>query len=295
MNIRLGRMPWAIGWIFCVSIVAANTPAADEVALLVHQLGADDFGARENAAARLVMVGDVAIGPLASSICNDGLEAAWRATGVLQQIALNCDAAMYGRITDTLRHENERNGNKLAALISELNGKRVAHRRSIAHERIRAFGGRFGGDEPTTEIVGRQTEVPLPDPPPNLPLAGREPKQALASEPVLIADAYVSPLLSKDVAIAARGESLTIDQSWRGGDDGLVPLCDLPELSSLNLSRAPLTDAALDTIAQLPAIQSLEIEDMRFSAAALEKFRTRQPRARVVARGAKLLEVSAER
>jgi len=112
---------------------------------------------------------------------------------------------------------------------------------------------------------------------------------------VLIADAYVSPLLSKDVIYAPVGQSLTIDQNWRGGDEGLSPLCDLPDLSALNLSRAPLTDAALETIAQIPAIESLEIEGTPFSAAALAKFRTRQPKTRVVSRGPRLLEVSAER
>src|SRR4029079_15073794 len=113
--------------------------------------------------------------------------------------------------------------------------------------------------------------------------------------PTLIADAYVSPLVPTGVVDVPRSESLTIDENWLGRDDGLTVLCVLPELSALNLSRAPLTDAALDTIAQMPAIQSLEIEDMRFSSAALTKFRQRQPKTRVVSRNARVFEVSAER
>jgi hypothetical protein len=296
MNIRLGRMPWAIGWLLSASFVAASPPTPDEVARrLVAQLGEADFATRELAAEQLSSAGEAAIGPLVNSICSDDPETAWRATTTLQQIAVAADTARYARIAAALQQENERRGNKLTALISDLGWRRAAQRRNIAHEKIRAFGGRFGGDEPESPLVaGRQTDVPLPAPPPDLPPESQELK-AGAQTAVLIADAYVSPLLSRDVLNAPAGESLTIDENWRGGDEGLIPLWDLPELSALNLSRAPLTDAALDTIAQMPAIQSLEIEDMPFSPAALAKFRTRQPRARVVARAAKLLEVSAER
>jgi hypothetical protein len=290
-------MPWAIGWLLSASMVAASPPTSDELARLVAQLGDADFAARESAAEQLSSAGEAAIGPLVNSIRSDDPETAWRATTTLQQIAVAADTARYGRIAAALRQENERGGNQLTALINDLGWRRAAQRRNIAHQKIRAFGGRFGGDEPEDLLVaGKQTDVPLQTPPPDLPPESQEPSATAAAQtPVLIADAYVSPLLSRDVRNAPRGESLTIDENWRGGDAGLTPLCDLPELSALNLSRAPLTDAALDTIAQMPAIQSLEIEDMPFSPAALAKFRTRQPRARVVARVAKLLEVVAER
>jgi len=296
MNIRLGRMPWAMGWLFCASWLAAGQPSGDEVALLVRELSAEDFSRREAAAARLELAGESAIVPLVNSIGNDGPEAAWRATAVLQQIAVSSDAITFGRITATLRQQNKQPDNKLAFLIGDLNAKRAAQRRNMAFEKIRSFGGRFSGEEPARlEAVVNRSDVSLPEPPPDFRQQGGDSKEPSVEAPVLIADAYVSPLLSKNVINVPHGESLTIDQSWRGGDEGLSQLCDVPELSALNLSRAPLTDAALDTIAKLPAIQSLEIEDMPFSAAALARFRTRQPRARVVTRGAKLLEVNAER
>jgi len=297
MNIRLGRMPYAIGWLFWASSLVVASPSSDaDVARLVQQLNSDDFGGRESAAAKLTRAGEAAVGPLVKSICDDGPEATWRATSVLQRIAAAADAASFAKIVATLRQENEFHGNKLSGLINDLNARRTAQRRIVAHEKIRSFGGRFGGDGTEIQLAPtKQTDVPLPAPPPDLPPEGQEANAAAAQTPVLIADAYVSPLISKDVINAPAGESLRIDQNWRGGDEGLAPLCDLPELSALQLSRAPLTDAALETIAQMPAIHSLEIEDMPFSDAAIAKFRTRQPRARVVARGTNLLEVVAER
>jgi hypothetical protein len=296
MNIRLGRMPWAIGWLFCASCVAASPPSNDEVAHWVRQLGSAEFDARELAAGQLSSAGEAAVAPLVESILGENPEVAWRATAVLQQIAVAADPVSFSKIAAALRKNNERHGNRLAALISDLSARRASQRRNTAHERIRAFGGRFGGDEPEAPpTTVKPTNVSLPAPPPDLPLETNQANAAAAQTPVLIADAYVSPLLSKDVVNVPAGESLTIDQNWRGGDEGLAPLCDLPELSALSLSGAPLTDAALETIAQMPAIQSLEIEDMPFSAAAIAKFRTRQPRARVVTREAKSLEVNIER
>jgi hypothetical protein len=296
MNIRLGRMPWAIGWLFCASLAAAGPPSNDEVAHWVQQLGSAEFDARESAVAQLTSAKETAVVPLVESILGENPEVAWRATAVLQQVTVAADPVSFSNIAAALRKENELHGNRLVALISDLSARRASQRRNTAHERIRAFGGRFGGDEPEAVLAAvKPTNVPLPAPPPDLPTETNETNAAAGQTPVFIADAYVSPLLSKDVVNAPAVESLTIDQNWRGGDEGLAPLCDLPELSALNLSRAPLSDAALETIAQMPAIQSLEIQDMPFSAAAIAKFRKRQPRARVVTREAKSLEVNFER
>jgi hypothetical protein len=185
--------------------------------------------------------------------------------------------------------------------LTEIAAKRLARRRTVALETIRAYGGRFSGDLAATPVqpVAKPTDIKLPQGPPDLPPDDAAPAggqiAAAATDTVLIADAYVSPLLASELPVKECGESLTIDQHWRGGDAGLSPLCDLPDLCVLSLNRAPLTDAALDTIAQLPGIQALEIEDMSFSLAALNKFRQRQPKARVVSRNAKAFEVSAER
>ncbi len=300
MNARLGRMPWAIGWLFLTAIAAAASPPAGEIAVWIQQLDGEHFAAREAAVTHLAGVGEAAIEPLIDCIRGNRPEAAWRATGVLTQIALSNDDLTYRKIIAALTRPGDGPDHKLAALTNELKAQRLAHRRQVALEKIRAHGGRFSCDLALApvEVVANPTDILLPAPPPDLPPDDTTPPAAQAlihHAPVLIADAYVSPLLAKEMPVKECGESLTIDQNWRGGDAGLSPLSDLPELSVLSLNRAPLTDAALDTIAQLPAIQSLEIEDMSFSSAALKKFSQRQPRTRVVSRNAKAFEVRAER
>jgi hypothetical protein len=301
MNIRLGRMPWAIGGLFFVVILAARTPpiaaespSPDDITRLVNQLGAENFDAREAAAAQLTSLGEPAIRPLVDSICSSGPETAWRSTAVLQQIALADHS--YAKVLSVLREENKRSGDKFSSLIRDLSARSAAQRRHLAQEKIRALGGRFGGDQAhALDFASTPIDVPQPEPPPDLPPAGIDHVATAEQTPTLIADAYVSPLVPKGVVSVPRDDSLTIDENWRGGDEGLASLCDLPRLCTLTLSRAPLTDAALDMIAQMPAIQSLEIEDMRFSPAAIAKFRTRQPQARIVARGSNFLEVKVER
>jgi len=306
MNVRLGRMPWGVAWLFCTTVAAAAPPSAGELRVWVLQLGGEDFAAREVAVARLADAGEVAIVPLIECIQGDSPEAAWRATAVLTRMAEKSDVPLYGKIVAALaRQSGERvhqgQESKLTALIKEVSAKRLAWRRSVALETIRAYGGRFSSDLAATpvEVVAKPTDIALPAAPPDLPPDEAAPQggqvAAVLTDKVLIADAYVSPLLANETPIKESGESLTIDQNWRGGDAGLSPLCDVPELCVLSLSRAPLTDAALDTIAQMPAIQALEIEDMSFSSAALTRFRQRQPKTRVVSRNARVFEVSTER
>jgi hypothetical protein len=308
MNARLGRMPWALGWLVLSAIcwvsqatrLCTAAPPAEEIRALIAQLGGEDFTARETAAVRLASAGETAIAPLIDCIRSNNPEAAWRASDALVQLAVNSNDQQYVKLLTALDCQPGGSCNKLAALTNEIKTQRTAHRRTLALEKIRSHGGRFSSDLALVpvELPAKPTDIPLPAPPPDLPAEDltAQPEQTLVQQaPVLIADAYVSPLLDAEVATKECGESLTIDQNWRGGDAGLSPLCDLPELCVLSLNRAPLTDAALDTIAQLPAIQSLEIEDMSFSSAALKKFSQRQPRTRVVSRNAKAFEVRAER
>jgi hypothetical protein len=88
--------------------------------------------------------------------------------------------------------------------------------------------------------------------------------------------------------------ALALDSSWRGGDDGLVALRDLPSLINLSITDAKLTDAALAHIAALPNLQSLSIVNTRFSGEALLKYRQARPNTRIFARGRAMLGVHAD-
>jgi hypothetical protein len=289
-------MPRALGnFLFCVAValglpaadIFAVPPAASPIDRWVMELGSDAFAVREAAAANLISGGEPNIQPLLNCMLNGSPEAAWRAASVLQQIADRSDQVTFGRIVTLLERQSDQN-QKIDRLIAELTRKRVAYRRGVALAKIRSLGGRFGGENEPQVVASPPSKIPSPDPPPELPSAEAIPDGQFitpTATETLIADAYVSPLLVNELPAALGGESLTIDQNWRGGDDGLVPLCDVPELSVLSLNRAPLTDAALETIAKMPAIQSLEIDNTPFSTAALNRFRQRQPQTRVLARG----------
>jgi PDZ domain len=89
-------------------------------------------------------------------------------------------------------------------------------------------------------------------------------------------------------------ESLALDAHWSGGDAGLAVLRDLPNIVSLSIIDAKLTDAALPHVAALPRLASLELHGTAFTAAGLHKFRQQRPTTRIFARGDAMLGVNAE-
>ena len=141
-----------------------------------------------------------------------------------------------------------------------------------------------------------------PAPPPALPSENtpvNEIATLILSGQVRIADAFVSPdfVPAPDADVIddtqiKKLQSLTLDHHWRGGDDGLAALREFPNLVSLTLRNAPLTDRALDQIAKLPRLQSLDIDSVPISAKALTKFRTAKPKINLSARGKATLGVN---
>src|SRR6478735_9391230 len=134
MNVRLGRMPWALAWLLLSAVVAAAPPTAGELRVWISQLGGEDFAAREVAVARLADAGESAVEPLIECIRGDSPEAAWRATAVLTQMAEKSDVPLYAKIVAALARQSEEPNSKLMALIKEVRAKRLAWRRSVALE-----------------------------------------------------------------------------------------------------------------------------------------------------------------
>jgi hypothetical protein len=63
---------------------------------------------------------------------------------------------------------------------------------------------------------------------------------------------------------------------------GLHALCDLPNLKALTLNAPGLNDGALDILGGCHTLQELTVPDRRFSQSALEDFRSRVPRCRIM-------------
>lgn len=104
------------------------------------------------------------------------------------------------------------------------------------------------------------------DPTPHAPLTA-----------VQIADAYVSPELLADDTNSTGEMGLTLTKTWRGGDDGLTELRHLPEIVSVRLDHAPVSDLALSHISALPQLRDMRIIQSPFTPAALGRFRQRHP------------------
>jgi hypothetical protein len=169
--------------------------------------------------------------------------------------------------------------------------------------------------EPAPPAEPAEINVPAPPPPPSEPLPPIEPAlpadvpppaddAARLVEPPVLAEAIAFDLAGEVLIADAAGfmpgfeettsESLVLDASWRGGDAGLAALAHLPHVVSLQISSAPLTDAALPHIASMPRLETLELSGTAFTAAGLRKFRRQRPAAQIYARGDAMLGVNAD-
>jgi len=184
------------------------------------------------------------------------------------------------------------------ASSKDLRSPQVRAQRERAVASIRSFGGRFDGDEELATrgatTAQRDGRSPRPASPSSSAASIPEPPPALDYEPVvpsngsaatvdgLVADAYVSPEFADRPSALEPAVSLTIDKTWRGGDDGLRALANVGRISTLHLTCAPLTDASLESLARLSQLETLRIEGGSFSQQALERLHQRQPQLRIV-------------
>jgi hypothetical protein len=88
--------------------------------------------------------------------------------------------------------------------------------------------------------------------------------------------------------------SLRIDGNWSGGDEGLKHAAAAGSVTMLNVEGAPLTDAALEHIAKIPALQSLYVRGARFTPDGLKKLRRARPELMIMAMGEALVGISGE-
>lgn len=323
MQAGLGRMPWAVVWLFLVLVASARAEPSspEQLRAWLRDLAAEDFAVREQAGRNLAAAGEAAVGTLAEAITSTDSEVAWRASCTLEQIALRGDDVVVARVARELERLSEQGKPGLVVVAKGLRAKQAQLRRDRAVATIRSLGGKFDGDAHEAEVPlavgGLEIDAPAvvvellsappadakappppPAPPPDAPpLDGAPPAPAFLAP--AIGEAFVGDLLlAGEAPLIGLDEqsrqSLVIDQAWRGSEAGLALLRDLPEIRSLALHRAPLHDAALDQIATLPNLESLDIERTSITSAGLEKLRERRPDIRIFARGDAILGVHAE-
>src|SRR5439155_7646221 len=109
-------------------------------------LNADDVSGREEAGRNLAAAGDGAIEPLAAAITSSSAEAAWRASAMLEQIALGSDEATTARACAAIRRLSQSSPG-IAGVLKEITIKKAKQRRDKAVAKIRALGGKFAADE----------------------------------------------------------------------------------------------------------------------------------------------------
>jgi hypothetical protein len=86
---------------------------------------------------------------------------------------------------------------------------------------------------------------------------------------------------------------LSLDKSFRGSDADLALLKDLPELYNLKINGAKLTDKALEHVAALPKLTTLELAGTEMSSAALHKLRKQRPELSIICRSSAMLGINA--
>jgi hypothetical protein len=293
MHYWLGRMPWAFGWLLAVATAFGAPPSVDQIRAWLRQLESHDLAVCAEASRNLSDAGDTAVDALLCTVGKADAEAAWRATGVLEQIALQGNDSTLRRVTAGFKELADRGRPGLDGIIGQLQTRQARLQREQAVAKIRSLGGRFDGDEKAAAPLASRSGSTAPssqsavEPPPEIP-AG-QPVSAVELSTLtgigLIGDPYVSPEFVVGVESKEPEVVLTIDEHWRGGDAGLASLLDLGNVIKLRFRRAPLTDAALEQVAAIAQLQSVEFEDCQFTAAAVKRLQERQPRTQILVHG----------
>jgi hypothetical protein len=141
-----------------------------------------------------------------------------------------------------------------------------------------------------------QVEEAPPDPaPPAVEAPLEEPlvDDPHAADVGFIGEAFVGEVETEPVA-PGMTQALILDKDWRGGDEALRALADLPGIWRLSIQDADVSDAALTYVAALPKLQQLEISGGRFTAKSLFGMRKKRPEVRILARGPAMLGVHSD-
>lgn len=141
----------------------------------------------------------------------------------------------------------------------------------------------------------------LPELPAAAEIAEAEVVEVAVADEIFVADdiGFIDPgfavpiMIGGEVGEAEAYAELTLDRNFRGSDKDLAVLQDIPEIYSLSINGAKLTDAALIHIAALPRLTTLNLRDTPFTSAALRKLRHQRPELSVICRSTAMLGINA--
>lgn len=156
---------------------------------------------------------------------------------------------------------------------------------------------------PPPDAVPRFEERPdLPAPadvpmliPPIADVAEVEPAEIFVADDIVMMEPGFAPvpIMIGDMGEGEAYAELTLSKNFRGSDKDLAVLRDIPEIYSLSINGAKLTDAALPHIAALPRLTTLNLRDTPFTSAALRKLRHQRPELSVICRSPAMLGINA--
>lgn len=132
-----------------------------------------------------------------------------------------------------------------------------------------------------------------PGPEPVPPPAEAEAVELAVADAIAI-EAFAGPLMLDEFGgeMEAYAE-LVLDRSFKGRDADLVVLKDIPEIYTMSVQGAKLTDKALDHIGELKRLTTLNVRETPFSSAALRKLRNKRPELSIVCRSSAMLGINA--
>ena len=98
--------------------------------------------------------------------------------------------------------------------------------------------------------------------------------------------------IDRDVQIPGNGHlQVVIGPGWRGGNEGLRHLANMPHATTISLHVAPLDDSAVDYLVKAPRVRRVELYGTNFSPEAVAKLGRQLPGAEVVERGGAMLGI----
>ena len=142
--------------------------------------------------------------------------------------------------------------------------------------------------EPPAAPVVEDVQVLAPPP------ALAEAVEILEADAIMGFDFIGGGIIGIDEGEVESTASLMLGKQWRGGDDGLKDLKDVPEIWSIAVSGAKITDASLMYMAELPNLSNLQIRDTNITRSGLRKLREQKPDLQVQARGEAMMGVNAD-